>query len=432
MRLPASLLHALAFSACCNGAAGTPALTGEDFAKVATLAAEILTEQHFSRRSPDDALSHQWLRSYFERVDPGRKWFLQKDVADLEKRFGTVLDDALLAGDAAPATALYAKLLDRVRERRKRIDGFLRDEGADTFAFLGNATAPRPGTIKNWASDRAAADEVWRRRVLAEVLAVKLQEDTTLAAARDRVRERYRRQVERLIAVDSGPLAVLVDAQTAGAAEHVAGALQDYGRALVVGDSSTSGQGLLQAFEPLRGKEFRQRAGALRITIGKFYRPTGRAIQSMGVDPHVLQPWGNPSLSRKSAQYNPLPYDEIRAHPDFKATARPKLRVHPGKNNPDRATLQNKLAEMRSRTELSLNEERRRTEMTQIDEMLARLDELAAERPIVTIKKHLTVSQKGDVIETIPAAEASSGWIRSQEGVRAAAQILLATETSQP
>jgi carboxyl-terminal processing protease len=93
----------------------------------------------------------------------------------------------------------------------------------------------------------------------------------------------------------TGPLAVLVSRFSASASEIVAGALQNYGRAIIVGDSSTHGKGSVQtviemksylstfAFTP-------EKTGAAKITIQKFYLPDGSSTQLKGVVPDVILP----------------------------------------------------------------------------------------------------------------------------------------------
>jgi len=80
-------------------------------------------------------------------------------------------------------------------------------------------------------------------------------------------------------ALYDAPLVVLTSRLSASASEIVAGTLQDYGRALIVGDSSTFGKGTIQTIVPLR-EFFHQRGlGAIMVTVGKFYRPSGASTQ---------------------------------------------------------------------------------------------------------------------------------------------------------
>jgi len=92
-----------------------------------------------------------------------------------------------------------------------------------------------------------------------------------------------------------GPLAVLVDRFSASASEIVTGALQNYGRAIVVGDSSTHGKGSVQTI--LEMKNFVPqlarsplKTGATKLTIQKYYLPNGNSTQKKGVIPDIVLP----------------------------------------------------------------------------------------------------------------------------------------------
>jgi carboxyl-terminal processing protease len=81
------------------------------------------------------------------------------------------------------------------------------------------------------------------------------------------------------------PLVVLVDGGTASAAEIVAGALQDRGRAVVVG-SQTFGKGSVQAPSQLSD------GSAIELTVGHYFTPSGRSLDGVGIRPDVLVPAG--------------------------------------------------------------------------------------------------------------------------------------------
>ena len=96
-----------------------------------------------------------------------------------------------------------------------------------------------------------------------------------------------------------GPLAVLVSRFSASASEIVAGALQNYGRAVIVGDSSTHGKGSVQTVVELRNVLRGQvselvlneaKIGATKLTVQKFYLPNGASTQLKGVVPDVILP----------------------------------------------------------------------------------------------------------------------------------------------
>lgn len=77
------------------------------------------------------------------------------------------------------------------------------------------------------------------------------------------------------------PLIVLINGGSASASEIVAGALQDHGRAILVG-TKTFGKGSVQTVVPLAGKV------AMRLTTARYFTPSGRSIQAMGVSPDII------------------------------------------------------------------------------------------------------------------------------------------------
>ncbi len=92
-----------------------------------------------------------------------------------------------------------------------------------------------------------------------------------------------------------GPLAVLVSRLSASASEIVAGALQNYGRAVIVGDSSTHGKGTVQTVLELRNLSPQLasntiKSGATKLTVQKFYLPNGASTQLKGVVPDIILP----------------------------------------------------------------------------------------------------------------------------------------------
>jgi carboxyl-terminal processing protease len=130
-------------------------------------------------------------------------------------------------------------------------------------------------------------------------------------------------KVEQLTDTDSnvlydGPLVVMTSRGSASASEIVAGALQDYGRALIVGDISTHGKGTVQSVNPLGQLMSLRRpatnAGALKLTIKKFYRPSGASTQLKGVTPDIVLPSvanASKDIGEKALDYA-LPWDEIK------------------------------------------------------------------------------------------------------------------------
>ena len=120
-----------------------------------------------------------------------------------------------------------------------------------------------------------------------------------------------------------GPLVVVTDKSSASASEILAGALQDYNRAVIVGDSSTFGKGTVQ--QPMEiGRYFRffednSRAGYLKVTIQKFYRVSGSSTQKLGVQPDIVLPSLTDALEIGEAYLkHPLDHDLIRKAPDLR------------------------------------------------------------------------------------------------------------------
>jgi carboxyl-terminal processing protease len=86
----------------------------------------------------------------------------------------------------------------------------------------------------------------------------------------------------------SGPLVVLVNRRSASASEILAAALQDYGRAVIVGDSKTHGKGTVQSWQPLDDRN--SALGSIKVTTHSFYRVAGGSTQLKGVVPDIRIP----------------------------------------------------------------------------------------------------------------------------------------------
>lgn len=114
-----------------------------------------------------------------------------------------------------------------------------------------------------------------------------------------------------------GPLIILTNRLSASASEIFAGALQDYGRAVIVGDQSTFGKGTVQTMLPIAqvipfsGAE-PDDAGALKVTIQKFYRIAGGSTQLHGVSADIRIPsaYDHDDLGEVSLK-GPMPYDVV-------------------------------------------------------------------------------------------------------------------------
>ena len=115
--------------------------------------------------------------------------------------------------------------------------------------------------------------------------------------------------------VYDGPLVVMVNEMSASASEILAAAIQDYGRGIIMGSSSTYGKGTVQrtiGLDPENISNANSELGSLKLTLQKFYRISGGSTQQKGVQPDVVVPdyLEHLKIRERDNPYS-LPYDEI-------------------------------------------------------------------------------------------------------------------------
>jgi carboxyl-terminal processing protease len=115
-----------------------------------------------------------------------------------------------------------------------------------------------------------------------------------------------------------GPMIVLVNKFSASASEILAAALQDYGRAIIIGGDHTHGKGTVQSLMdlnsniPLLHRKKYEDLGALKVTIQKFYRVNGESTQYKGIEPDIVVPTVLDYLkSGEKYQDYSLPWDRV-------------------------------------------------------------------------------------------------------------------------
>ena len=183
----------------------------------------------------------------------------------------------------------------------------------------------------------------------------------------------------------TGPVIVLVNRLSASASEIFAAALQDYGRAVIVGDERSFGKGTVQTlldvgkFMPLFHDQG-AKAGSLKLTIQKFYRVSGGSTQHRGVLSDIVLPstTDTPEIGESSLP-NPLAYDEVDPQPVRHFTFTSPL-IEELKNRSSERVSQDaefayinedmkRFREKLSLNQLSLNEKQRRDEMAKDKQM---------------------------------------------------------------
>jgi carboxyl-terminal processing protease len=230
-----------------------------------------------------------------------------------------------------------------------------------------------------------------------------------------------------------GPMIVLTSRFSASASEILAGALQDYGRALIVGDSSTFGKGTVQSMVSLAalfdryGLRHEENPGAVKFTIRKFYRPSGASTQLRGVTPDLILPSQTDlKVIGEVKMSDPLPWDRV---PPARFAKLDRVR-------PVLATLQRESAarvaadmafrelgqslaianEKMETKSVSLNEAERRREKKQADDLEAALNQALAAQDANMPPAHEITLQNVDAPGLPPAKPpAPTATANSQE-----------------
>lgn len=210
-----------------------------------------------------------------------------------------------------------------------------------------------------------------------------------------------------------GPLVVLINRQSASASEIFAGAIQDYGRGLVVGDRHTFGKGTVQNLNDISEK-----LGAVKITISKFYRPLGASTQLRGVESDIVFP----DL-----------FDEYEFGEKFYDYAMPWDKIEPAKIQRVDLIASDRIANLRGRSETRVAKD------PGFDETRKAIDEFRkkeAERTRISLKRESSSTPTPSSVptptpENDPEDDASGPVLpldkdpHLQESVRVAADLVL-------
>ena len=220
-----------------------------------------------------------------------------------------------------------------------------------------------------------------------------------------------------------GPLVIMVNSFSASASEIMAAALQDYGRAIIIGTApSTFGKGTVQRFFPLdpvvpeRFKELGE-LGSMKITIQKFFRINGGSTQLRGVTPDIVLPgiYSYRHIGEKDEDY-PMEWTEISSVYYKKGSIKKldKIKKKSEKRvatNPIFAKIDQRgqwFKELQEDTDIPLNLEAYRAEQKEYDKISKQFDNLNKDIPELDIQT-LLADQAALESDTI-RAQSMANW----------------------
>lgn len=171
-----------------------PALSPLDIhPRTSLIVVEQLRRNHYINKTVNDELSEHIFDKYLTVLDPGHYYFIANDITEFEKyRFR--LDDALKKGDLDPAFVIFNRYQMRIVDRLNYLIGMI-DSGIENLDFSREESILVSREDAQWSEDEAAHDDLWRRRLKAQVLAMKLS-DKTMEEISEQLRKRYRNQLK--------------------------------------------------------------------------------------------------------------------------------------------------------------------------------------------------------------------------------------------
>lgn len=218
-----------------------------------------------------------------------------------------------------------------------------------------------------------------------------------------------------------GPLIVMINRFSASASEILAAALQDYGRAVIVGGEYSHGKGTVQAVLNLNQAPllnmFGPTIGALKVTIQKFYRVNGSSTQYKGVTPDIIipDPMGYAKNREQDLDYS-LKWDQVKKL-DYKKWSKFDLKINELKNKSKKRSAKNERFK-RINQSISYLEKRREDTLVSLNEVEAQKEEESAKKKTEQFKldeeeKKMTVSDYFDSLnenESKIAKEDKKKW----------------------
>ncbi len=145
-------------------------LTKEQCGRITKTVGQIIGQIHYRQTQLNDEISQHHLKNYLNALDFGHMIFLQNDVDQFEKLYGTRLDDQVRFGSLRPAHQIFQRYLERLAERQKNVTALLQEP----MDFSKEESFNPVRDKKPWPKTAAEANELWRKRIKFELLADRL------------------------------------------------------------------------------------------------------------------------------------------------------------------------------------------------------------------------------------------------------------------
>jgi carboxyl-terminal processing protease len=172
MKQPLRSLFALPAVVLAATLIATPVLAKSDAGNVANSVARLLEEGHYTHQALNDEVSKKFLKTYLELLDFSHLFLTQQDVDMLTTKYGTSLDDDVLLQNVKPAYEIYDLYTKRVDDRVAKI----KQQLAEPVDFKNDNTIELSRQKAPWPKDEAEADQIWRGRIMSELLQEHLSE----------------------------------------------------------------------------------------------------------------------------------------------------------------------------------------------------------------------------------------------------------------
>src|SRR5881398_515780 len=155
---------------------------------IAMSVGRLLEEGHYTRQKLNEDVSRKFLQTYLEMLDFSHLFFTQKDIDDLNAKYGSSMAGDVLLGNLKPAYEIYALYTKRMDDRVAKI----KEQLKQPIDFKGNATVELSRQKSPWPKNEADADQLWRGRIVNELLQEHLSEHP-IEPAPQLVSRRYER-----------------------------------------------------------------------------------------------------------------------------------------------------------------------------------------------------------------------------------------------